>query len=144
MSNQQNKMLSFFCKYIKSFKINLIFSTDGYPVDVFGCNMWLSLTCSMFNTCSFSFPYPYSPPTAQCFDSQLYRVCKGGYPVWLLPESRMETRRLHDSCGGKYSDAPSHLTFDKLWPIYLHCTYIDIRSAESLLILRRRLKTHLF
>lgn len=43
------------------------------------------------------------PPTAQCFDSQLYRVGEGGRPVWLLPEGRMETRRLHDSRGGEYT-----------------------------------------
>lgn len=67
----------------------------------------MSVTCK----CSFSFPYPYFPPTAQRFDSQLYRVCKGGSPAWLLPEGRMETRRLHDSCSGKHTGPPSHLIF---------------------------------
>lgn len=41
--------------------------------------------------------------TAQCFNSQLYRVSEGCGPVWHLPESRMETRRLHDCCGSKYT-----------------------------------------
>lgn len=59
--------------------------------------------------CLFSFPYPCFPPTAQCFDSQLYRVCKGGGPVWLLPEGRMETRQLHVSCSGKHTSPPSCL-----------------------------------
>lgn len=59
--------------------------------------------------CLFSFPYPCFPPTAQCFDSQLYRVCKGGGPVWLLPEGRMETRQLHDSCSGKHTSPTSYL-----------------------------------
>lgn len=74
--------------------------------------LWKSFTCFWSAgclKCSFSFPYPFSPPTAQCFDSQLYRVCKGGGPVWLLPAGRMETRRLHDSCGGKNTPSPSHL-----------------------------------
>lgn len=56
----------------------------------------------------FYFPYPCFPPTAQCFDSQLYRVCKGGGPVWLLPEGRMETRQLHDSCSGKHTSPTSY------------------------------------
>lgn len=60
-----------------------------------GCNLW------NFWSAHFLFHVPFSSHTAQCFDSQLHWVCEGGGPVWLLPESRMETRRLHSSCGSK-------------------------------------------
>jgi len=57
----------------------------------------------------------FSSPTAQRSDSQLYRVCKGGGPVWFLPEGRMETRRLHGSRGCKYITLP--VTMFAVWLI---------------------------
>lgn len=59
--------------------------------------------CDLQEVLIFSPPLPRLPPTAQRVDRQLHRVCKGGGPVWLLPEGGMETRRLHDRRGGEFT-----------------------------------------
>lgn len=96
--------------------------------------------------CSFSFPYPFSPPTAQCFDSQLYRVCEGSGPVRLLPEGRMETRRLHDSCSSKYTTLSSHLIFTvSLMPIGSCLVSVPVNTIKCINCLHSKYKhsTHM-